>query len=358
MPVSSELYEQQQTIAEPAENAMFERENFDRKGLRMELADPQSLSADTKYIEREDKVLPDPRTLQMPVGPTGMGEVGGGGMETIRLDGERWRTFRYAHGFEMNREDGEMDLARQRDYVMETFDFLYDLNFLYGMENVGAWNGVFDEIRTRVPNERTFDCEDYDGDSGDKDYRDVPEDLVIGDAMKALRGEVVDINDGWELAVGAHDAITQMNYSAGETDGVQRGPTFRERMQDADAVQNFLRMPYDTQLDYLPDDADADIPDFEEYDVVDESTAVNPSGDAVLGYDELFLMPDMDVVMDEFWDVREMGSPEHYGPIEAREGKLAHDYVNRFTAKADPKGEHPEFTDIVHLKNVSELFGH
>lgn len=357
MPVSSEVYEQQRTVAEPAENEMFERENFDRKGLRMELADPTNLAADTKYIEREDKTLPDPRTLQMPVGPTGMGEVGGGGMETIRLDGERWRTFRYAHGFQLNREDGDMDLQRQRDYVMETFDFLYDLNFLYGMNNVDDWNGVFDEIRTRVPSERVFDCEDYDGDSGDKDYTDVPEDMIVGDAMKALRGEVIDINDGWELAIGSHDALTQMQYSAGETSDRTRAVSFRERMQDADAVQNFLRMPYDTQLDYLPEDADADIPEFEEYDIVDEGTAVDPSGDAVLGYDELFLMPDMDVVMNEFWDIREMAAPEHYGPVESRKGKLAHDYINRFAAKADPDGEHPEFTDIIHVKNVSELFG-
>lgn len=362
MPVSSEITKQQRTVAEPAENAMFERENFDRKGLRMELADPEILDADTKYIERDDKVLPDPRTLTMPVGPTGMGEVGGGGMETIRLDGERWRTFRYAHGFEINREDGDMDLARQRDYVMETFDFLYDLNFLYGMENVSDWDGVFDEIRSRVPANRTFDCEDYDGDStgASNDYTEVPEDLIVGDAMKEVRGEIIDINEGWELAVGSHDAITQMNYSAGESTDQVRGPSFRQRMQDADAVQNFLRMPYDTQLDYLPEDADADIPDFEEYSIVDESTAVKSGGgdkDGLIGYDELFLMPDMDTVMGDFWDIREMGTPEYYGPIESREGKLAHDYVNRFTAKADPKGEHPEYTDVIHLENVSELFG-
>jgi len=360
MPVSSELYEQQRTVAEPADNEMFEREDFDRKGLRFDFADPETLDPDTKYIEREDKTLPDPRTLQMPVGPTGMGEVGGGAMETIVLDGERWQTYRYAHGFEMHREDGTMDLERQRRYVMETFDFLYDLNFLFGMEQTNNWNGIFDEIRNRIPSNRVFDCEDYDGDSDGQDiqdFSDVPEDLIVGEAMKELRGEVIDINTGWELAVGSHTALTQMNYSAGETTQQVRGPSFRQRMQDADAVQNFLRMPYQTQLDYLPEDADADIPDFEAYSIVDETTANNPAGNEILGNDELFLMPDMDTVMNDFWDIREMAAPEHYGPIEAREGKLAHDYVNRFTAKADPKGEYPDFADVIHLKNVSELFG-
>lgn len=363
MPVSSEIVESQRTVAEPAENQMFERENFDRKGLRFDFVDPTDLSPDTDWIEREDKTLPDPRTLQMPVGPTGMGEVGGGGMETIRLEGERWPTYRYAHGFEMARESGESDLPRQRDYIMETFDFMNDLNTIFGMAGVDHWDGVFDEIRNRVPSNRVFDCEDYDNDgtgneSGKPDFSDVPEDLVVGEAMKELRGEVIDINSGWELAVGSHTALTQMNFSAGETSDRLRGPSFRERMQDADAVQNFLRLPYKTQLDYLPEDADADIPEFESYDIIDENTPSNPSGNAVMGNDELFLMPDMETVMTEFFDIREMGTPEHYGPVEARQGKLAHDYINRFTAKADPSGEYPEFADTVILKNVSALFGH
>jgi len=357
MPVSTELIEQQRSIAEPADDEMFERKNFDRSGLRFEMADPDSLDIDTRYVEREDKSMIDPRTMEMPVGPTGMGEVGGGGMETIRLDGQRWPTYRYAHGFEMHREGGADDIERQRQYVMETFDYLFDLNFYFGMEGVAHWNGVFDEIRNRIDSDQVFDCEDYDGDSGDEDYRDVPEDLVTGDAMKATRGRVLDINDGWELAVGAHDALTELNYSAGETNSAERGPTFRERMQDADAVQNFTRMPYDLQPDYLPEDADNDIPQHMSYEFVDQSTAVDPSGEAVLGYDELFLLPDMDTVMTEFWNLKEMGTPEHYGPLEARQGKLAHDYINRQTVIPDIRGEYPKYDDIVYLKNVSALFG-
>jgi hypothetical protein len=362
MPVSSELYEEQRTVAEPAENIMFERENFDRKGLRMEFADPVDLAVDTDFIEREDKTLPDPRTIDMPVGPTGLGEVGGGAMETIRLEGERWPTYRYAHGFEMNREDMNGGVERQRDYIMETFDFMFDLNFMFGMQNIDHWDGMFDEIRARVPSERIFDCDDYDNDgngseSGNPDFSAVPEDLVVGEAMKELRGEVIDINEGWEVAVGSHTALTQLNFSAGEDTDVERGPTFMERMRDANAVQNFVRLPYQTQLDYLPEDADADIPEFAEYDIVDESTANDPSGEPIIGNDELFLLPDMETVMSDFWEVREMGTPEHYGPIEAREGRLAHDYVARSTIKADPRGKYPDYDDIVILENVSDLFG-
>jgi hypothetical protein len=362
MPVSSELYEQQRTVAEPAENVMFEREDFDRKGLRMEFADPVDLSMETDFVEREDKTLPDPRTLDMPVGPTGMGEVGGGAMETIRLEGERWPTYRYAHGFEMNREDANGGVERQRDYILETFDFLFDLNFMFGMQGIGHWDGMIPELRDRIPAERTFDCEDYDNDgtgneSGKPDFSAVPEDLVVGEAMQALRGEVIDINEGWQVAVGSHTAITQMNFSAGEDQDVERGPTFRERMRDADAVQNFVRLPYKTQLDYLPDDADADIPEFAQYDIVDTGTAVDPAGEPVIGNDELFLLPDMETVMGGYWDIRETATPQHYGPFEERQGRLAHDYVARSTMKADPTADYPEFADAIHLTNVSALFG-
>lgn len=362
MPVSNELYEQQRTAAEPAENIMFERENFDRKGLRMEFADPVDLAMDTDFIEREDKTLPDPRSVDMPVGPTGMGEVGGGAMETIRLEGERWPTYRYAHGFEMNREDVNGGVERQRDYIMETFDFMFDLNFMFGLENISHWDGMIPELRDRIPSNRVFDCDDYDNDgsgseSGNPDFSAVPEDLIVGEAMKELRGEVIDINEGWEVAVGSHLALTQLNFSAGEDQDVERGPTFMERMRDANAVQNFVRLPFQTQLDYLPEDADADIPEFAEYDIVDENTAVDPSGEPLIGYDELFLLPDMETVMNDFWEVREMGTPEHYGPIEAREGRLAHDYVSRSTIKADPRGEYPQYEDAILLKNVSDLFG-
>jgi hypothetical protein len=101
--------------------------------------------------------------MSMPVSPTGAGEGGGGGMETLRLDGERWRSYRYAHGFEMNREVGEDDVAEQRNYILESMDFLFDLNAIFGMQNTEDWNGLFDEVRSRIPAERTFDCEDFDG---------------------------------------------------------------------------------------------------------------------------------------------------------------------------------------------------
>jgi hypothetical protein len=90
---------------------------------------------------------------------------------------------------------------------------------------------------------------------------------------------------------------------------------------------------------------------------VDETVDVDPSGTEVIGHDEVFLIPDTDAWVNEYVDLREMGSPKHYGPVEQRGGDRAHDYKNRFGLKWDPMGRHPNATDVVHLTNVSALFG-
>jgi len=113
------------------------------------------------------------------------------------------------------------------------------------------------------------------------------------------------------------------------------------------------------QPDYLPQDLrnNSDFPDVMSFDVVDTNTAVNPGGTEVIGTDEVFLIPDVDLWMDEYLDLREMGSPEVYGPVQQRGGKRAFDYKARYGMKWDPFGNHPNATDVVHIKNVSELFG-
>ena len=372
MPVSTEVKQEEQKLAIPQEEyEMFSRENFDSKQLRYEFAAPANIAIDQEDIKTEDETVIDPRTLEMPVGPAGAYDDfgSGGGMEEIVIDGEEWTTHVYNHGFTWNPDMDSVDtVERQRTHVEEMFHYLYDLNFFLGLDadNDGAINpssgpdvyGMFDWLRNNVPAERTFDCEDYDGDSGDKDYSATPEDLLRGDAMKALRGRVIDINSGWDLMLGSHDAIMNFaGYSAGETTDVERGPTFMERLESSDTVQEAMRLPYTMQPDYLPKSALDELPDMMSFDLVDESTGVNPSGSEVVGTDEVFLIPDTDRWVDEYVDLREMGSPRHYGPVEKRGGDRAHDYKNRFGLKWDPLGEHPEATDVVHIKNVSVLFG-
>jgi len=372
MPVSTQQKQEEQKLAIPQEEyEMFSRENFDSKQLRYEFAAPQDIAIDQEDIKTQDETVLDPRTLEMPVGPAGAYDDfgSGGGMEEVVVDGDEITTHVYNHGFTWHPDMDSVDsVGRQRTHVQEMYHYLYDLNFFLGLDadNDGTVDpssgpdkyGMFDWLRDSIPASRTFDCEDYDGDSGDEDFTDTPEDLLRGDAMKAVRGRVLDINDGWDLMVGSHDAITNfMGYSAGATTDQRRGPTFMERLQDSDTVDSSFTMPYTMQPDYLPYSARDELPDMMSFDVVDENTAVDPSGSEVLGTDEVFLIPDTERWVDEYVDLWEMGSPEHYGPVEQRGGKRAHDYKNRFGLEWDFLGEHPEATDVIWLQNVSALFG-
>lgn len=372
MPVSTQVKEEEQKLAIPQEDyVMFSRENFDQKNLRYEFAAPQDIAIDQEDIKTQDETVIDPRTLEMPVGPAGAYDDfgSGGGLEEVVVDGEEWTTHVYNHGFSWQPEMDSVDsVGRQAKHVQEMFHYLFDLNFFLGLDadNDGTVDpstgpdvyGIFDWLRDSIPTTRTFNCEDFDGDSGDQDYTDTPEDLLRGEAIKAVRGRVLDINSGWDLMVGSHDVITEfMGYSAGSTTDQQRGPTFMQRLKDADTVSEAFRLPYTMQPDYLPKSAVDELPDMMKFDLVDEATAVNPAGTEAIGYDELFLIPDTSAWVDEYVDLREMGKPQHYGPVKQRAGRRAHDYKNRFGLKWDPVGEHPEATDVIHLTNVSALFG-
>ncbi|WP_158293792.1 hypothetical protein, partial [Halorubrum sp. SP3] len=107
------------------------------------------------------------------------------------------------------------------------------------------------------PDIRTFDCEDYDGDSGDKDLSSVPEDLIRGEVMTSVAedfgGSALDMNAGFDLMIGSPRAIQQFKgYSVGADSDLERGPTFWERLTSADTVQEAFNLPYKLQPDYLP----------------------------------------------------------------------------------------------------------
>jgi hypothetical protein len=363
MPVRSQLTEEELKEAAPASDyTMFERENFDQKQLRYEFANVEDIDLEQiRPIEREDQVVMDPESLELPVGPAGFMEDYSdlGGMGKLVVEGEEWVTWVYNHGFQYNEKTDNVDVADQRTHVMEMLQYFGDLQFFFGVDGLSQSPGMFDWLRDNIPANRTFDCENYDGDSGDTaDYSSVPEDLLRGEAIEELRGRVIDINSGWDLAVGSHDAVHQLaGYSIGATDDQERGPTFLERLQDSDVLGEVFRMPYKMQPDYLPRAVRDELPDVMSAPVVDENTAVDPAGQEILGRDELFLIPDVETWREEFLTLREMGAPEHFATDGLRGDSVAHDYKWRTGFWYDPLGEHPEATDCIHLKNVSALFG-
>jgi len=373
MPVSTKLKEEAQKLAIPREDdEMFVREDFDQKRLRYEFAGVSDIAIDQETIKTEDIEVMDPASLEMPVGPAGAYDDHGtaGGMETIMVDGQEWDTFVYNHGFTWHPDMDEPEsVERQRTAIEELFHFLGDINLFMGMDpdndGVNEYQGMFEFLRDSIPSKRVFDCENYDGDSGDTaDYSGVPEDLIRGEVIEAVYedfgGSALDASSGFDLAIGSPTAIQQLEgYSVGATTNQERGPTFMQRLKNADTIQNAFKFPYKLQPDYLHDAATDDIPeDFMRLSTVDLNTAVNPPGMEVLGYDELFLIPDMDKWMDEYVDLRESAAPNHYGPVEQTfTGSEAHGYKWRYGHRFDPLGRHDNATDCVHLKNISTLFG-
>jgi len=370
MPVSTEQKKEEQKLALPRDDAeMFTRQDFDQKRLRYEFASVSDLAIDQEQIKTEDITSVDPRTLEMPVGPAGSHDDFGtsGGMEEVVVEGQEWETFVYGHGFSWHPDMDSVDtVGRQRRHVEEMFHYLGDLNFFLGVDtdNDGANEipGMFDWLRNNIPSSRVFDCENYDNDSGDEDFTDVPEDLLRGEAMQAAAedfgAQVLDINSGWDLMVGSPTAINQFaGYSVGATTDQQRGPTFMERLEDADTVQDAFSLPYKLQPTYLHNDADSELPDVMRYDLVHQDTANNPSGQAQVGYDEAFLIPDTETFMSDYVDLRETSAPKHYGPTEERGGKRAHDYKWRYGHQFNPYGKYNKADDVIHLKNISALFG-
>ena len=371
MPVSTTVKKEEQKLAIPRDDdEMFVREDFDQKRLRYEFAAPLDIALDQERIKTEDIEVLDPDTLEMPVGPAGAHDDFGssGGIETIMVDGQEWESFVYDNGFYWHPDMDPVDsVERQREAIEEMFHFLGDVDFFLGIDADGDGNneyqGMFEWLRNSIPSNRVFDCEDYDGDSGDEDFTDVPEDLIRGEVFQAVAedfgGSALDMNSGFDLMVGSPTAIQQFKgYSTGSTTDQVRGPTYWERLMDADTVQDAFNLPYKLQPDYLPDEVADDIPtDFMRFNLVDQDTAVNPSGMAQIGYDEAFLIPDVELWMDEYVDLRESGAPAHYGPVTELSGKRGHGYKWRYAHKFDPLQKHNSATDVVHIKNISELFG-
>ena len=349
------------TAAQPMEHQMWERRGFDRRGIRREFAGVQSIDLGDKRIEQDDRTVVDPRSLDMPVGPTGMGEVGGSGVEMFRVDGESWPTYRWTQGFTMLAEDDTSDIQMQRDAVIEMFDFFSDAAFLTGLGSSGQYaEGAFDWLRNAIPSKRTFDATNFASDSS---YDGKEENLIFGDAYESVSGELLnDENAQWDMMVGSQSAIAKFNRVSGSQGGVA-GDTYWQRLSHEDAVggiSDYNLVPEKTQPTNLPRDLKDEL-NLDELvvDLVDESTAVKSGGSddsGIIGNDEIFLLPDMGTVRDEWFNTYEMSAPETFEPVDLRGGKTAFDYATRYTQRHNPNDQYQDALDAIHIQNVSELF--
>lgn len=349
MPTSTRNQNEDTQMFEPEQGAMFRREGFDRPAIRRELANVQAIALDDLEIEREDKEFVDPRTMEMPFGPTGLGETGGSGIETIRMEGEEWPTFRYVDGFEYKSEEGVTDAAMQRRASLETFDFLADANFLKGVydrdSNTQIRQGVIQWLKDGIPSERTLDCEDYDGDSGDEDYTEVPEKLIKYDAFSAISGDLLTRTDpNWDLMIGRQPALSRFNIPQSTNTGRQ---TYRDLINAGNAkggVTSDLLLPDELRLNVLPEDSNIS---------EDEELSIDLTTE--LGDDEVILIPDIEVMRNSWVRLTEMPTPETFGPYDLRGGREAVDYAWRYSHFFDPDARWPNLKDAIHIQNVSML---
>jgi len=354
MPTAVRHQNEDTEMLEVPEDAMFRREGFDRPGIRRELANVTAISLDTIEIEREPREFVDPRTVDMPFGPTEFGETGGSGVEEIRVDGRDWRTVRYANGVEYNSEEQPNDLSMQSDAILETFDFLADANFLKGVydrrNDVQIREGVFDFMKGNIPSDRTIDCDDFDNDgsgneAGNPDYSDTPENVIKYEAYSRISGDLLSREDpNWDVAIARQESLAKLNRVTQTNSG---RTTYRALLNSGDAkggISSELLIPSELRLHNVPAGHNLESDEL----TIDLTTE--------LGADEMILIPDLDVAQRRWMRLAEMPSPEIF-ETDLRMGRGAIDMVWRYSHQFDPYDTYPNLKDAVHLQNVSDLFG-
>ena len=352
MPTSTRNQREDWEIFEPEEDEMFERRDFDRPGIRRELAAVQPIAIDDLAIERDDKEFVDPRTMDMPFGPTGLGETGGSGVETVRIDGEEWKTMRYVHGFEYFEEEGVTDVDLQRRASLEMFDFLADANFLKGVTDQRTGEtireGCIQQLKDNIPDERVIDCSQF----VDTEIEDVPENVINFEAYKSISGDLLTRGEpNWDLMIGRQPALAQLNKLQ-ETDSAGR-MTYREAINMGEArggVEQDLLIPDELELSVIPRGEQ------DEIDGIDEEDQLQVDLTTELDEDELILVPDAEVHRQSVFRLSEMPAPETFGPYDLRGGRRAVDYAWRYSHKFNPENRYPELRDYVRLTNIDAIF--
>lgn len=343
------------SLLQPRERELYEREGFDRKNVRYEFSNANTLGLNDRYIEDEEVSFLNPETVEYPQGPTGLGETAGSGVDFVVQDGDMLPTYRYAMGFTElaeNVEAGDWSPLEQRRHMMEMIDFFHDRNFIKGVRGrdgnvISGQEGVFQWLKDAIPSERVFDCEDYDGDSGDSfdllsDGRQ--ENLIKHHAFKTISGRIMDNNNPqWDLMIGRQEALSVFNKRTNADGGTTPRETYWERLNMANGmgvgVSDWKLIPDELRLSEAPEGKEPVT-----VDLTDE-----------MGTDEVIILPDMNQVRQKYWRLYEQAQPRVF-MSDADGGRTRADFVWRYRHRYDPTGEHSQATDAIRITNISELF--
>ena len=354
MTTSSILTKEMQELVQPDEDLMFDREGFDRRGLRTELAPVTSIDPGTKYVEQGQAVYVHPDS-DMPDGPTVEGESFGN-IELVREVGGSVQIPRYTNGFVLEDEDMEVSemagfVQNMRDGIMELFDLRADLAFLHGLQAADGSQvhpGVFEFLQSNMDTANIIDCSDFDLSSGD--LQGIPANVVLREAYGRITGEYVTTT--WDVAVARHNVWALWN-EIGRADYNVNRSQWEMIQDDGDGVgvtRNMV-LPYSTGL-RAPTGMNARLSfDIALPDAVNDGYTgqeIDPEDDV------MFLIPQHN---GDFYELYEQGTPDVRGPLqkdgfrERWEYKWRAGVVYGFSHRARGQA-----VDAIKLENVSALF--
>ena len=340
------LQKELQELVQPDEDLMFDREGFDRTGLRHELAPATSIEPGTKWVEQGQAVYVHPDS-DMPGGPTVEGESFGN-IELVREVGTSIQIPRYTNGFVLEEEDQDVNemaafVSDMRDGIMELFDLRADVAFLKGLSDAAGnqvFPGVFEWLQDNMDSDNIINCADYDLDAGD--LQGIPANVILREAYSQVSGEYV--TNTWDVAVARHSVWALWN-EVGRADYNQNRSQWNLIQDDGDGVgvQRSLLYPERTGL-RAPSSMDAKL----QFDLEFPDATVGDDDDV------MWLIPNHG---GDFYELYEQGTPDVRGPLpkdgfrERWEYKWRAGVVYGFSHRAAG-----EAVDVIKLENVSTLF--
>jgi hypothetical protein len=353
---TSVLNKKQLTVLKPDENLMFDREGFDRAGIRREYAPINALSPGQRYIEQGDATFMSPDS-DFPEAPTSVGESFGN-VTLERVTGKVEEIPRYTGGFHLDVEDQDVDMSHvtnMRDGIMELFDIQADYAFLQGLsreDGSTVFKGVFQWLQDEMPTSNIIDCSNYDPSSGD--LQGVPANIITQIAFDKVSGEYVgNENMSWDLAVAKPEVWAYWNQY-----GTFDGAVVQSQWELVDAAENDMQIgvrrrnnvPREIGLRGPPDRSDLQLS-------VDMPSRANSGYSSPLSDakdDVMFLIPQHN---GDFYELWEEGSPDHR-VIEKEGWKERHEYKWRagVTQGMTHKRSGKIAVDAIKLENVTALF--
>lgn len=358
MATTTILNKQQQTLVEPDENLMFDREGFDREAIRQEFAPVQPLESGQRYIEQGQATFVDPDSDRA-TGPTGIGESVGN-IELVRVTGSTVEIPRYTHGFNLDDEDTEVDnsfVTDMRDGIMELFDIEADYAFLQGLNDetgTTIFKGVFQWLKDEAPSGNVIDCSSYDPSAGD--LQGVPANIITEVAYEQASGNYISQeNSQWDIAAAKPEVWARWNQYGTFDGAVVQSQWDLVDASDNDAgvgVRRRIPIPHDIGLRGPPSGGNIQLS-------IDMPSRTNSGYSSPLGDakdDVMFLIPQHN---GDFYELREESSPTVRGPImkdgfrERWEYRWRAGVVQGFTHR-NASGSLAQ--DTIVLENITALF--